>query len=77
MQGQSFVLSILYLPLKFKSFYFTTVQKLFSEKFSWKWKSSSCEAQFGYLQIKYVKDSSERLKVLEFHGKLQKPSKTL
>ena len=33
MQGQSFVLSILYLPLKFKSFYFTTVQKLFFRKF--------------------------------------------
>ena len=43
----------------------------FFENFHQKWKNASCGAQFRYLQIKYVKNRSVRLKILTYECPMQ------
>ena len=54
-----------------RSFYFTTVWKLFFEIFHQKWKNESCGAQFRYFQIKQVKTRSIRLKILTYESPMR------
>ena len=73
MRGQSFVLSILYLPLR--NFYFTTVWKLFPKIFIRSGKTHHVEANQVSKKSFYT---LEDIDLQESHAKLpKKPSETL